>query len=185
MNKLQSTKKLIVFAALFTSLLLSGCYGVMQTAEIIPKKTFSHSFTGTLLADDYFMNDDIFLTGIGYRVRYGAAENLEINSGIDLFWPRVYAGFKYGLREKIAINTNLNALTPFDADNIYFTGDAALIIGTSTYGGLKIIFPLSVNGEYQLYPFIGKKFKTGKRLSIITEIGITSDFLVFSLSLNS
>ena len=156
---------MILLILLTVSLLTSGCYSVLQTAEITPPKKFKHTITGSIPIDE------MVSVGLGYKLRYGVVENFELDTAVEILWPRFMLGCQYGITKNIAINTNMNISTLEDSEDLIYFGDVSLILGTDWYGGIKVI-----NSFYYLDPtefnaFLGKKIPVGMKYSLLTEAG--------------
>ena len=187
-ERIFKTKQTAWFLIIVLSIFLNGCYGVLQTAQITPPKKFSHTFAATTIVDDFFISDDIFPTGVGYKLRYGVSKRFELDTGIDIWYPRIRFGGQFSIAKDFAINANFNALVhnfEFEENSFSYYEDIALIIGRSTYGGLKANFVYNDFNNIEYYAFLGKKINYGGKVSIIPEIGVSSNsFLLFNLGFN-
>lgn len=164
-KKNNSTKKVITLLLFTLILMLTGCYPILQSAELAPPKKFTHTIRTGAFIDDYFITDDIFPQGIGYHIAYGLNDHLELNSDLDLFWPRTSLGAKIKLMKKLSFSTNINA--SFYEDVFYYP-DFTLIYGHKTYCGVRT--SLIIDNMSQI--FIGKKIRAFSRYNLIPEVSL-------------
>jgi hypothetical protein len=158
--------KLVLSVSIALSILINGCYSVLQTAEITPPKKFRHTITGSIPIDE------MVSVGLGYKLRYGVVENFELDTAIEILWPRFMLGCQYGITKKFAVNTNMNISILEDSEDLIFFGDVSLILGTDWYGGIKVFNYFHYLDPIEFNAFFGKKIPIGKKCSLITEAGI-------------
>lgn len=178
----KTLKKLTLLSLLVLITAITGCYPVLQSAELTPPKKISQTIRTGAFVDDYFINDDIFPQGFGYHIGYGINENLEVNSEVDLFWPRVSIGAKTKLIDKLAFSANLNASV---YEEIFYYPDFSLIYGYKTYCGTKVIvFTDGKEVDYSGQIFVGKKYDAFNKFKIIPEVSLNfSGYLNLGLGL--
>ncbi|MDP8267137.1 MAG: hypothetical protein P9L97_00290 [Candidatus Tenebribacter davisii] len=167
-------KKIILIILIILTFIINGCYPILQSAELAPPKKFTHTIRTGALVDDFFVTDDIFPQGFGYHLAYGVNDKLEINSDIDLFWPRTSFGVKVKLVEKLSLSANINY--SFNYEDIFYYPDFNLIYGNKTYCGTRAT--LFIDGNYSdemCQIFIGKKYRVSNRVNLIPEVALNFD----------
>ena len=172
-NKIELINRIITVILIILTFIVTGCYPILQSAELAPPKKFTHTIRTGAFVDDFFITDDIFPQGFGYHLAYGVNDNLEVNSDIDLFWPRTSFGIKLKLVEKIAVGANINNLYSPDFKEVITYPDFTLIFGQKIYCGARAT--LFIDGNYydEMYQiFIGKKFRVTNRVNLIPEVAL-------------
>ena len=178
-KNIKAIKRIITIILITLTFIVTGCYPILQSAELAPPKKFTHTIRTGALVDDFFLTDDIFPSGLGYHIAYGVNNKLEINGDIDLFWPRASLGIKTKLAEKFAVSANINALI---FDEIFFYPDLSIIYGHKTYCGFRVNLLMFENNIAEISQvFVGKKVKVFNKFEIIPEIALSIDYINLGL----
>ena len=169
-NKIELINRIITVILIILTFIVTGCYPILQSAELAPPKKFTHTIRTGAFVDDFFITDDIFPQGFGYHLAYGVNDNLEINSDIDLFWPRTSFGVKMKLVEKLSFSANINASL---YEEVFYYPDFSLIYGYKTYCGARATFFIDGNYSDETYQiFIGKKIILFNKFYMIPEVAL-------------
>ena len=167
-------KRFALLSLLLVITAITGCYPILQSAELTPPKKFKHTIRTGVFIDDYSITDGTFPNGFGYHLGYGINKHLEVNTEIDLVWPRVSIGAKTELIDKLAFATNINASVSAHKNFLIYP-DICLVYGYKTYFGVKAI-PLIENKieDFSGQLFIGKKYNAFNKFQIIPEISFNT-----------
>ena len=168
--KKKDLRKISLIMIFTLTLIMTGCYPILQSAELAPPKKFTHTIRTGVFVDDFFITDDIFPHGFGYHLAYGVNDNLEINSDIDLFWPRTSFGVKLKVVEKFSFSANINASL---YEEVFYYPDFILIYGNKTYLGARATLLIDGNYSDEMYQiFIGNKIRLFNKFDMIPEVAL-------------